>query len=78
MASLVVVLIANGGESASAVPTLVWLLACVDTHVDKQVASLIEILLTPHALKEAVVATSLKELLLLGFIKRAEELVVGQ
>lgn len=52
--ALVIVLVANRGESPVAEATLVRLLSRVDPHVDQEVSSLVEVLLAPHALEEAV------------------------
>ncbi len=54
MPALVVVLVSDCCKSAYAVPTLVGLFSCVDSHVYEQVASLIKVFLAPHALEETV------------------------
>ena len=54
VSALVVVFVANGGEGAGAVLAFVGLFPSVDPHVHEQVAPLVEVFLTPHALEEAV------------------------
>lgn len=49
MPTEVIVPISDGREGLVAGTALVWLLAGVDAHVDKQVAALVELLLAEHA-----------------------------
>ena len=58
MSTLVIILIANGCECARTVATFIRFLTSVDPHVHKQISSLIEILLAPHALEETVASSS--------------------
>lgn len=59
VAALVIVFVTNGGKGARAVPALVRLFARVNSHVDEEVAALVEVFLAPHALEEAVAASIL-------------------
>ncbi len=56
VSTLMIILIANGCECAWTEATFVRFLTSVNPHMDKQISSLIEILLAPHALKETVAA----------------------